>query len=405
MTGQLTRIVLISADSAFRDLVRDAVAGPSATIALELTVGFTDFGATQLEALRQAEPDMIVLDLSNGPDLGIRLAQFLADQNPNYRFLAAGPELAPDLLLQAMRAGVTDYLPKPVTRDALQAAFGRVAQKLGRGGAEGTRTPGRIYSVFTTKGGAGATVLATNLAIVIHRLTGKKTLLVDLDLELGEVAVVLGVQPRFHLVDFIENFRRMDAGLLAGYIEQHSSGVHLLSAPFQPEKAEAVTADQIRRILQFLRQHYDYIVVDTPRSFTPPTLAVLEQAELAFLVTTADIASLRNIQRVLPLLRRVLGRGEEQIRLLLNRFDPRDLISPKDVERTLGLDVYATVGNDYESVVGSVQEGKPIVLNGNSVYARDLKSLGAKITGLAPARSEPRGLRALFGAGRRSKGE
>ncbi len=146
----------------------------------------------------------------------------------------------------------------------------------------------------------------------------------DLDLELGESALVLGIQPRFSFVDFVENFRRMDASLLESYIEHHPSGIHLLSAPVHPEKAESVTAEHVRRILAFLRQHYDYIIVDTPRSFASSTLAIFEQADLVFIVSTADLPSLRNIQRGMPLLKKVLTKGEEQVRLILNRYDPND---------------------------------------------------------------------------------
>jgi len=191
-------------------------------------------------------------------------------------------------------------------------------------------------------------------------------------------------------VDFAENFRRMDASLLASYIEHHPSGVHLLSAPLQPEKAESVTADQIRRILTFLRQHYEYIIVDTPRSFAPPTLAIFELADLVFIVGTADLPSLRNIQRGIPMLRRMLTKGEDQVRLIINRYDPSDAISVADVERSLGLKVYWKVSNDYEAVMGSVNTGRPIVLNGGSPYTRDLKGLAAEVTGVreeAPPRS------------------
>ena len=139
----------------------------------------------------------------------------------------------------------------------------------------------------------------------------------DLDLELGESAFVLGIKPRFNFVDFVENFRRMDAGLLASYIDRHDSGIDLLASPMDPEKAESVTAEQIRRILSFLRQHYDYILVDTPRSFAATTLAMFEQADLVFLVGVAELPSLRNIQRGIPLLKRVLTKGEEQVRLIL----------------------------------------------------------------------------------------
>ena len=193
--------------------------------------------------------------------------------------------------------------------------------------------------------------MATNFAVVLHRLTGKRTLLVDLDLELGEIALLLGVQPRFNFVDMVQNFHRMDADLLASYIERHGSGVHLLSAPYHPEKAEVVTGDEIRRILQFLRQHYDYVVVDTSKSFSPATLAAFEQADLVFLVTNVDLASLRNIQRGLPLLKRMLGRGERQVRLVVNRYhaDERDLAQGRRAQ-TLGLKVFWTLSNDYEAV-------------------------------------------------------
>jgi pilus assembly protein CpaE len=173
----------------------------------------------------------------------------------------------------------------------------------------------------------------------------------------------------------------MDAGLLASYIDHHASGIDLLSAPLEPEKSESVTADQIRRILVFLRQHYDYVIVDTPRSFAPSTLVVFEQADLLFIVSVADLQSLRNIQRGIPLFKRVLTQGEQQVRLVLNRYDPRDAISVEDVERSLGLKVFWKVSNDYEAVTASVTAGKPIVLNGGSPYTRDLAGLAAQVTG------------------------
>jgi pilus assembly protein CpaE len=349
---------------------------------LELTVPLYQFGEQQIQALRALSPELIILDLEESQELGLRLAEYLVDLNPAQLFIATGPVLSSDQLMQAMRAGVTDYLTKPVGAEGLHAAVARAAQKLRKTDGEKLRQPGRILSFFSAKGGGGSTTLATNLAILIHRSTRGKTLLLDLDLELGESALVLGIQPRFSLVDFIENFRRMDAGLLATYIDHHTSGVDLLSAPFQPDKAESVTAEQIRRVLTFLRQHYDYIVVDTPRSFSAPTMAIFEQADLVFIVTVADLPSLRNIQRGIPMMKKALTKGEEQVRLILNRYDPKDTISVQDVEQSLGLKVFWKVSNDYESVMGSVNAGRPIVLNGGSPYTRDLAGLASKVTGI-----------------------
>jgi pilus assembly protein CpaE len=137
--------------------------------------------------------------------------------------------------------------------------------------------------------------------------------------------------------------------------------------------------------------------VDTSKSFSPGTLATFEQSDLVFLVTTADLPSLRNIQRGLPMLKRMLVKGQDQIRLVVNRYNKRDAISLEDVKRAIGVGVYWTLSNDYEAVVRSVNAGKPIVLNGTSSYTKDLKAFAADVAGLKRARSNGRGLGRLFG--------
>ncbi len=383
MTDGHLRLALISTDARFRDRLREALVegGYGFRVALELALRFGEFGEEQVRALRQTPPDLLVVDLDDDPELGIQLLQFLAESNPRQRVIAVGPSLSPGLLLSGMRAGVSDYLQKPVAPDALAESLRRAAALLGRA-AESARKAGHVYAVFGAKGGSGSTTLATNLAIALHRLTGKRTLLVDLDLELGEVGVLLGLRPRFHLLDMVQNFQRLDAGLLASYIAQHDSGVHLLAAPSHPEPADAASGDDVRRVLLFLRQHYEYIVVDTAKSFSPATLAAFDQAELVFLVVTLDLPSLRNVQRGLPLLKRVLPRGLDQVRLVVNRYRQDDDVSLRDIEQTLGLRVFRTVSNDYEAVSRSINTGKPLVLNGSSRYARDLRALGAELAGL-----------------------
>ena len=382
MTDRRLRAALISTDPGFQDQVRHLLADPESGVelALEFPVKFTSFDETQVEHLRRQAPEVAIVDLEDDPDLGIKFVQFLNDTS-SLRVIAAGPALEPQLLLQAMRAGIGDYLPKPVTAEALKEALGRIETQLGRADAR-TRKPGQIFTFFSSKGGSGSTTVAANTAIVLRRLTGKRVLLVDLDLELGEVALALGIQPRFNFVDLVQNFHRMDSGLLASYIEQHESGVHLLSAPFHPERAEVVTPEEIRRILHFLRQHYDYLLVDTPKSFSAMTFAAIDQSDQVFVVANLDLPSLRNIQRGLPMLRRALPKGEEQIRLVVNRYKDDLDISLHDVEKTLGLKVYKTLANDFEAVIDSINRGKPVVLNGRSPYAQDIKTMAAQITGL-----------------------
>ncbi len=384
MSDHAMRVALISTDPAFRDMVGDVIASPDValTLGLELIVPLSEFGEQQVSALRKFDPELVLLDLEDEPEMGVRFAQFIAEQSPHRRFIAVGPPLSHDLLLEAMRAGVDDYLIKPVSPEALRPAIERMSSRLTRPSGERPRQPGAVFAFTSAKGGAGSTTIATNLAITLHQLTNKKTLLVDLELQLGEVALFLGIEPRFNFVDMVQNFHRMDAGLLASFIERHSSGVHVLSAPYHPERAEVVTPDQIRRILHFLRLHYDYVLVDTSKSLGPSTLAVFEQADFVFLVTGADLQSVRNLQRGLPLIRRALVSGDRQLRVLINRYGNEEAIPRADIERTLGLKAFWTIGNDYEAAIASVNTGKPVVINGTSECGRDLRALGVELAGL-----------------------
>jgi len=220
------------------------------------------------------------------------------------------------------------------------------------------------------------------LAIVLHRLTGKKTLLVDLDLDLGETVLLLGVEPRFSLIDVARNFHRMDAGLLESFVERHESGIHLLSASDHADRAEVPAEDQIRTILHFVKQHYAYVVVDACTSLTPSALAAFAEADRILVVTTLDLPSLRNLQRCLPLLERTAGKAvRDRVRIVVNRYAGDDVIALGDVHRTLGMKVSWTLSNDYVAVSRSINAGQPVVLNGRSPYTRDLQALGADLVG------------------------
>ena len=383
------RAVLITQDPLVRNAITSFVrdSGGSLAVVLDLDVPLAGFTGAQFKAVEQAAPALVFLDFNGAPDLGVSLARDLSRANENLLPIGIGDALSSDLLLQAIRAGLAEFLMKPLGSEALSDAVDRLAPRLRVGGDEGA-TLARTLAFFSAKGGSGSSTVVTNLAIELHRVTGQRTMIVDLDAELGEVSLLLGVQPQFNLVDLVQNFHRMDAELLSSYIEQHSSGVHLLSAPFHPERAAAMSPDDIRQVLLYLRGQYDWVMLDMSKSFSPESLAAFEQADDVFLVATVDLPSLRNIQRALPLLRRVMPRGTEQLHLVINRYDATNEISLKDVERSLGLKVYATLANDYEPVIRSINSGKPVVLaDSKAAFSRDIRSLATQVCGTAAAES------------------
>lgn len=374
---------VISTDADFRDSVRSILSsedGPQ--VRVEIDVPFPEITDPELKRLRQLDPDLVFLDLESDPQVGLKFAQFLSDEGLAQGLIGAGSDVSPNLLLEAMRAGILEFLPKPVTPESVLEAVSRVGRKQGKKRGESQKQPGRVFSVFSAKGGSGSTTLATNLAVEIHRLSRQRTLLVDLDLELGETALLLGMDPRFSIVDLVRNFHRVDAGLLASYIESHDSGIDLLSAPFEPADFEAVSGERVGKILEFLKQRYDYLVLDMPKTFNPVTLTALQLTDVLMLVTIANLQSIRNLTRSLPLLRKVgQDHGQEWMRVVVNRFETSSLIPLGEVRKTLEMDVFATIRNDYQSVVESINEGRPAVLERDSKYAADVRQLAAKITG------------------------
>jgi pilus assembly protein CpaE len=385
------RAALISADDHLRGIVFESLAGAALPIRidLEITASSQYLEPQQLERLRLSDPHFVIIDMSDDPARAIRVASAIASGSPRAALVGVGPQLEASCLLDAMRAGLVEYVQRPIEVPSMRDALGRVMRKRGwSDSGEGQRN-GKLLAFFSAKGGSGSTSVVTNVGIELHRLTGRKTLLVDLDLELGEIASLLGVKPRFHFVDLVRNFHRMDADLLTSYIESHESGVHVLSAPFEPEIVEEVTGEQIARILGFLRKHYDYVLVDTSKSLAPPALAALQMADPIFLITNMDVPSLRNLKRCLPILDKVTAGDAGRLRLVVNRFNPKSLVKVQDLEETLGIEVHSTLTNDYQTVINSISTGQPLVLHGASRYGEQLKQLAQDIVqGPREARSK-----------------
>jgi pilus assembly protein CpaE len=383
---------VVSTDPKFHDALLGMMNGAKERLHFDVQIGdpFTQIDDSHLETLRKVGPDVIFVDLESDPQVGLKFAQFLVESNLARAVVGAGPTDSPELILQAMQAGMIEYLPKPLDRDKVHSSMQRVLKRAGRAAglaahAADQVAEGKTYCVFSAKGGSGSTTFAVNMAVELHRLSRKKTLLVDLDLELGETALLLGMQPKFSIVDLIKNFHRVDAGLLASYIERNESGVDLLSAPLQPVDFESVDGEMVGQILTFLKEHYDHIVIDAPKTLNAITLSAFEQSDDIFIVTTPDLPSIRNVSRCLPLLREVGGaaRGDEWIKVVVNRFSPRQLIPLSDMEKTLGVKLFGTLRNDYQSTMEAINEGRPVVLDRNSIYGQDVRQLASRVSGVA----------------------
>ncbi len=282
------------------------------------------------------------------------------------------------LLDEALDADVADVLLLPQLADNVVFALRKAAHTARRSdGARGRQ--GTVVTVFSPKGGTGKTAIATNLAAAVAKFEAKKTLLVDLDLQFGDAAIMLGVEPEKTIFDLVVAPGELDSEKLAGYVTHHPCGLEILPAPLRPEDAELVTEAKLARLLEVARESYDVIVVDTSPFFHGPMLATLDRTDELFLLCGLDVPTLKNVKLALQTLE-MLSFPRDRIKIVLNRANSKVGMKPSEVDDALGMKVQHLVPSD-RVVPLSVNRGKPAVLAEESAdFSKALRVLAKAVT-------------------------
>jgi pilus assembly protein CpaE len=267
---------------------------------------------------------------------------------------------ASSLLEDALGADVSDVLLLPALTENVVFAIRKATRAPRRTAAGVARKEGRIITVFSPKGGTGKTVIATNLAAALSKAGDRRTLLLDLDLQFGDAAIMLGIEPEKTIFDFVNAPGELDPDKLAGYTTTHKSGLDILPAPLRPEDAELVTEAKLGRLLEVAKACYDAIIVDTSPFFHGPMLATLDRTDELLLLCSLDVPTLKNLRLALQTLD-LLSFPKQRVRIVLNRSNSKVGMKPNEVEGALGMKVRFEVPSD-RAVPLSVNRGNPVVL-------------------------------------------
>jgi pilus assembly protein CpaE len=306
--------------------------------------------------------------------------------------LASGEASA--LLEQALEADVSDVLLLPQMTENVVFSIRKASHSGRRTVGAGSHAPrrGRIVTVFSPKGGTGKTVTATNLACTFAKYEGKNTLLLDLDLQFGDAAIMLGLEPEKTIYDLVVAPGELDSEKLAGYTTRHPSGLDILPAPLRPEDAELVTEAKLARLLEVARESYDVIVVDTSPFFHGPMLATLDRTDELLLVCGLDVPTLKNVRLSLQTLE-LLAFPQNRIRVVLNRANSKVGMKPGEVEGALEVKVRFELPSDGK-VPLAVNRGTPIVLADDKAdFSRAMREMAK---GLSPVETVKVQKRRLF---------
>jgi pilus assembly protein CpaE len=361
-------------------LSKDALAAREMTRAFSSRAGIsllmTSEDAEQVfaETLR-LRPTAIVINLTHMGEPALKLVQRITAECPMTAVICASGESSPDLILHSLRAGARDFIRLPINEDELTTVIDRTAEFATQHVTEEPKARGRAIAVFSSKGGCGCSLIATNLAVI----QTTPTVLVDLNLQSGDLELMLGVRSKFSLADVVENRDRLDDALLTNYLTHHSDNVSLLAAPVKAESAEDIEPKHIYEIMELLRQRYETVIVDAPHNFDAVTISALDHADQILVVLTLEIHAIRSTRRALEIFDR-LGYPRKKIRIVVNRWSKNIELDQKQIEAFLGERVVGFIQSDYRAAVNSINLGQPMALSApTSKATADLRQIAAKL--------------------------
>ena len=348
-------------------------------------LGTARTGREGIDLAKELRPDVVLMDI-NMPDMdGISATEIIRKEIPFAQIVIISVQGDSNYMRRAMLAGARDFLTKPPMVDELVSAIRRAGamakderkkmdarypSKAGgrrQGGEYGTQalTMGKIIVVYSPKGGVGCTTVATNLAVTLHN-DETPTVLVDANLQFGDVAVMLNERGKNSIADLAPRADDLDTEVIEDVLITHTmSGIRVLVAPSRPEHADSVSSEAFSKILKYLRRLYSYVVVDTSSTLTDAVLTALDVCDVVVLLATQDIPSINNARLFLDLVD-VLEINRAQILFVMNRYDKRIGISPEAVGENLKQKIVTVLPLDEKVVVPSVNRGIPFVVNNKS---------------------------------------
>jgi len=351
--------------------VVDADQAARSRLAMQLGQGATPFPSINDLASRLGSiPVVIVLGPSFGESPELAAVEQLLAARRDVGAIMVTNLLSTDMLQRALRSGVKDVLQAPVETTQLAEAVARVAAGLIMSSptpvvpsdVDGDGDLGRVITVFSTKGGAGKSVVATNLAVVLAGRVERPVVLVDADLQFGDIAVMLKLSPQHTVVDAVSALDKLDLPLLQSLLIKHEpSGVYVLPAPLEPAFADQIGATEMVRIVEMLRRFCSFVIIDTPAYFNDVVLGLIEVSDDVLLVAGMDIPNIKNVKIGLQTLR-LLNTPMEKLRLVLNRANSKVKLDVGEVERTLGIQAQSLIPSDVV-VPQAVNKGEPVVLS------------------------------------------
>ena len=386
-------IIIIDPDIEARSDLKHTLTAAQITV-----VGEGDYGIEAVTVAKETPADVFLVSMEEPVARAIQTIEMLGSASSNAAIIVYSSLADAGSVRRAMVSGARDYLMKPLKpEDVSRAIYGILEQEERmrlHAGSETTEqvARGTTLTIFGAKGGIGKTTIATNLATSLAKITNSKVVLVDMDTRFGDVAIMMDIAVEHSISDVARNIEDLDRESIKDYLVHHHTGVSILPAPLHPTEWRNVTPTHIEKILDLLARSHDYIVVDTPGTFNELIASTLELANLILLITSMDIASIKDTALALEMLRAAQV-SEDKVKLTINHSSSSNSLREEDVERVLEYGVTWRIPHDY-NVASANQLGIPIVIA--KPYARVSRAVTDMAHALSGAPRERKGFLERF---------
>lgn len=336
---------------------------------------YGDYSKSIDEMKLQDKPPIVFVDISQ--DFENHFEKIENIKLLTNKIVVTSTDYSTDMIVQAMRFGAREFLPKPILKTDLQ----RVIETLSKQETEQENSASKIITVYSNKGGIGKTTVATNLAAEISKTTNSKVALIDLNLQLGDVSTFLNLNPSFDVAYVIKNLiDKKSNSILNAFEKYKNTELYILSDPNYIEQSESITPQQIESLFKVLKKIFPYIVVDMSSNIDPNSLKILDCSDLILFTTIVNIPAIRNAQRCLNLFKS-RRYPKDKVKIIVNRFMENDEITTNDIETTLGEKIYWKIPNNYFSIMESINKGLTVSeVNTNSNIANSFRNLATTIS-------------------------
>jgi len=334
-------------------------------------------------------PDVVFLDLSRNTDPFLQFAAQLRRTWPAAKIVACSSSMpaSQQLLLEAMRSGIQDFIPKPVEESVLRELLQRIAKDTQ---SQDAGSSDKLIVIMGAKGGVGTTTVAVNLGVQLSTFARKRTVLLDFAGPLGNAHLLLDLHLRFGLRDSVENLDRLDSHFLAGLLTAHKTKLELLGGVTQPEEWQRIDVKVLDRVINVARNSFDFVLADMGSQFSSEWTSVLRMARLILIVAEANVPALWTLERRLKALKG-FGIEPSRARIIINRWHKGDDEVLKGIEKQLSQPVFACFPNDFRKASQAVNLGTPLQDNHNNILNDRYREVAAQLAGINMKSPEKKG--------------